>query len=155
MVKETQGIYKVSMKTLKIAIVREPESNPLGVGLNPRDIYNLAKVIYSGLDADQEHFTLFFLDTQKITGYKTVFSGGQYCTIVDPKIVFRNALLFGATRIILCHNHPGGNTTPSGEDMGITSQLVEAGKIIGIDVIDHIIITPGRGYLSMKEKGLL
>ena len=71
-------------------------------------------------------------------------------SIIHPREVFRLAILTGAHRIILSHNHPSGDTEPSDEDMKITRQLQEAGKLIGIEVLDHVIVGK-RGYWSLVE----
>jgi len=74
--------------------------------------------------------------------------------IAHPREVFRRAISNNAAQVILVHNHPSGDTQPSDDDIKITKQLVEAGKILGIEVLDHIVISQGS-YLSMKEKELL
>ena len=75
-------------------------------------------------------------------------------SIVHPREVFKAAILNNASRIICLHNHPSGDPEPSKEDIEITRRLVEAGEIIGIEVLDHVIIGEQR-YLSMKERGLM
>lgn len=112
----------------------------------------LLRGIYKGLDVDQEHFVLLALDHQgAITGCKVLFSGGMSASIVDFKIVFRVAILLGATRIVVAHNHPSGNPTPSPDDNNITRRLNAAGDLIGIPILDHIILGNGR-YWSFNEK---
>lgn len=77
------------------------------------------------------------------------------CSLVHPREVFRGAIAAGAAAIILCHNHPSGDTTPSAEDIRITRQLVEAGKIIDIKVLDHIIIGRKSDQVcSLRESGV-
>ena len=76
------------------------------------------------------------------------------CSLVHPREVFRVAIVEPAAGIIVLHNHPSGNPEPSGEDIQITRQLVDAGKIIGIPVHDHLIIA-GQNYTSFAEKGLI
>ena len=75
-------------------------------------------------------------------------------SIVHPREIYNLAVKKSAAAVILVHNHPSGDPTPSREDLEVTKRLVEAGKILGINVLDHIIIGEGR-YLSFKEKGLL
>ena len=72
---------------------------------------------------------------------------------IHPREVFADALADRAAGVILVHNHPSGNLEPSPEDIAITRQLVEAGKLLGIEVLDHIIISPS-GHLSLKERGI-
>ncbi len=72
--------------------------------------------------------------------------------VVHPREVFKTALAVSAAHIIVAHNHPSGDPTPSREDIEVTKKLIEAGKIIGVDVLDHVIIGDGR-HFSMKEAG--
>jgi DNA repair protein RadC len=79
-----------------------------------------------------------------------VTSGGLSSSIVHPREVFQRAILQGAAAIILCHNHPSGSTEPSQDDIKVTNKLVQAGKIVGIEVLDHIIIGDSS-FRSMKQ----
>ncbi len=104
-----------------------------------------------------EVFWVLGLDAQhKIVadGIISVTRGILNSSLVHPREVFRAALAANAYAIILCHNHPSGDPTPSGEDRLVTSQLVSAGKILGIDVLDHLIVGDGR-FTSFAESGLL
>lgn len=101
----------------------------------------------------QEHFVSLYLDTKnKVIHKQTVFVGSLNASIVHPREVFKEGLRRSAASIICFHNHPSGDPTPSREDIEVTKRLVEAGKIIGIDVLDHIVIGD-RSYVSLKEKG--
>jgi DNA repair protein RadC len=145
--------YTKTIKTITLK-VKEPEACH-GIASGSRQCFNIAKEIYKSLDDDQEHFTAFFMNSQnEIKGYKTLFTGGQTTANVDAKVVFRNALLFGATAMIVVHNHPSGTTTPSSEDKQITEELVNAGKILKIKVLDHLIIT-NNDYFSFADEGLI
>jgi len=121
----------------------------------PEDAAEFLQPIYKALDDDQEHFVLIFLTAGKkgiVTGYKVLFSGGQENIIVDPKVIFRNALLFGATAIVLSHNHPSGDLEPNEADISITKRCIEAGMLLGIQVVDHIIISPSGEWISLKQE---
>ena len=83
-----------------------------------------------------------------------VSTGTQSATLVHPREVFRLAIAEGAAGIILVHNHPSGDPTPSADDRAITRQLVDAGKLLDIPVYDHVVIGNGR-YVSFAEAGLL
>ena len=111
-------------------------------------------------ELEQEHFLAFFLDVKhRVRGFSTVSVGLIDRSQVHPREVFRNAILNGSSRVILAHNHPSNDPTPSAQDIDCTRQLVEAGKIIGIEVLDHVIIgdgeSAGRRYVSFREEGLL
>jgi len=103
----------------------------------------------------QEHFVCLYLNTKNQVIHKqTVFIGSLNSSIVHPREVFREALRRSAASIICFHNHPSGDPTPSREDIEVTKRLSECGKLLGIQVLDHIIIGDKR-YVSLKEKGYL
>ena len=94
---------------------------------SPKAAVPVLRQILSQLDADQEHFILLALSTQlNITGFTIVASGGLAGVVVDRRVLFRAALLLGATSILVAHNHPSGDSTPSPEDRALTRQLVAA-----------------------------
>lgn len=107
------------------------------------------------LDLPQEEFWILLLNraTQLIRKQK-VSLGGIHATYVDPKVIFKHALEAGAANIILAHNHPSGNTTPSQADLDLTRKLKEGGKLLDIQLLDHIIVA-GKSYLSFADEGLL
>lgn len=106
-------------------------------------------------DLKQEIFKVVFLNTANvIIGDHEVSAGGLAASIVEPRGVFTKALLENAASIICLHNHPSGNPEPSREDIRVTRQLVEAGRLMGVRVHDHLIIA-GNGYTSFAERGLL
>ncbi len=89
-----------------------------------------------------------------VLGVYLASSGGIAGTVCDPKLVFQVALKANASSIILAHNHPSGNLTPSEADRKLTKKLVEAGKLLDLPVCDHLILTE-EGYLSMADEGLM
>ena len=106
-------------------------------------------------DLKQEVFMVLSLSSaNRIIRERTVTKGLLNSSLTHPREVFREAILENAASVILMHNHPSGNLEPSREDIAITKQIVEAGKIIGISVHDHIIIA-GDGFTSMMERGLM
>jgi DNA repair protein RadC len=80
--------------------------------------------------------------------------GSLNASIVHPREVFRAAMKYSSAAIVCAHNHPSGDPTPSPEDIALTSRLVQAGEIVGIDVLDHLIIGDSR-FISLKEKGYM
>ena len=118
----------------------------------PLDVYRLSLDLVS---LYQEHFVVFFLNTKnRIIRRKTITIGSLSATVIHPREVFRAAIQHSSAAIVCVHNHPSGDPTPSFEDIEVTRRLVDAGKIIGIDVLDHVIV--GRdGYVSLKEGGLI
>lgn len=106
-------------------------------------------------DLKQEVFKVVLLNTANvIIGDHTVSEGGLAASIVEPRAVFQKAILDNAAAVICLHNHPSGNPEPSRDDVRVTQQLVEAGKLMGIPVHDHLIIA-GTQYTSLAERGLL
>ena len=121
----------------------------------PKDIYEvLTKVCRIQCNAE-EVFILITLNTKNIvTGYFEVHRGTINTSLVHPREVFKRALLNNASNIIVAHNHPSGDPNPSKEDIQITERLKEAGNLLGINLIDHIIVGEDK-YISLKEKGIL
>ena len=102
-----------------------------------------------------EEFKVILLNRNKrVLGIYTVTTGGLSECLVDTKLVFASALLGCATDIILAHNHPSGNKHPSVNDYRLTKQLREAGRVLGIEVVDHIIVTPDD-YYSFADEGVI
>ncbi len=144
-------VYKIKLKTMILKVSEPVISNGL---VTPELVFDFSKEIYKELDDDQEHFTILFLNQMnQVTGYKTLFSGGQTIAIVDIKVIFRNALLFGAVAIIAVHNHPSGNLTPSADDIIIFKKIEEAGELLDIRITDSLIISKDNFY-SFKKRGM-
>jgi DNA repair protein RadC len=145
-------IYMKKLKTITLKVKEDPA---LKNASNSKSAYEIAKNIYSNLSDDQEHFCILFLDNvNNITGYKVLFSGGMNAATVDLKVVFRNTLLFGACSLILVHNHPSHSLNASKEDIQITKEIKQAGKLLGVRILDHVILT-SNSYLSMADKGMI
>lgn len=106
-------------------------------------------------DLPREIFKVVLLNTSnRVIGDFNASEGGLSASIVEPRAVFRTAILQNAAAIICLHNHPSGNPEPSQEDVRVTRQLVDAGKLVGIPVHDHIIIA-GSTFTSLAERGLM
>jgi len=104
---------------------------------------------------NQEHLVVLFLNTKnQIIHRQTIFIGSLNASIVHPREIFREALKRSAASIICAHNHPSGDPTPSQEDIHVTRRLAEAGKIMGIELLDHLVIG-NNSFVSLKEKGYL
>lgn len=103
----------------------------------------------------QEHFVALFMNVKNEVLHKqTIFIGSLNSSIVHPREIFREAVKRSAASIIVAHNHPSGNPSPSPEDIEVTKRLVEAGSIMGIELLDHLIIGDHR-FISLKEKGYM
>ena len=120
--------------------------------LSPEDVWKLCGDIRN---SKKEHFVAFYLDTQnKLIERQIISIGTLNASLVHPREVFEPAVALHAASVIITHNHPSGDLDPSDEDAAVTKRLVEAGKILGIELIDHIIVTMA-GFLSFKEKHLV
>ena len=107
-------------------------------------------------DVDREHFVTILLNQKnRVIGVNTVSIGSLIASIVRPREVFKGAILSNAASIICGHNHPSSDCQPSREDRAITTRLVEAGKLLGISVLDHVIIGGDGRYFSFADENLL
>jgi DNA repair protein RadC len=103
----------------------------------------------------KEHLKVVFLNTKNIViDSKDISIGSLNASVVHPREIYSEAIRKSSSSIVICHNHPSGDPAPSQEDINITKRLFEVGKIIGIDLLDHIIIGDNC-FVSLKEKGIL
>jgi DNA repair protein RadC len=103
---------------------------------------------------DQEHLRVILLNTRnEVLGTHAIYVGNVNSSVVRPAEVFRPAVRANAPSLIVVHNHPSGNPAPSDDDIAITKDLVESGKMLGIEVLDHLIIGSGQRYVSMNKNG--
>ena len=121
--------------------------------LSPNDAYEMIKEQLEELDREQ--FIIACLNTKnEPTNISVVSVGSLNKAIVHPREVFKTAILSNAASIMAFHNHPSGETTPSQQDIQLTNRLYEAGELLGIKLLDHLIIGDGT-FTSLKEKGYL
>jgi DNA repair protein RadC len=117
----------------------------------PEDVADLLLAEMSTLD--REHFRAILLDTKnRILGLRTISIGSLNSSVVHAREVFKAAVSESAQAIVLVHNHPSGSPEPSPEDLAVTGRLAEAGRILGIEVVDHVILG-SQGFVSLKELG--
>ena len=119
---------------------------------SPEDVDGLLRGRIANLD--RENFVVVLLNTKnEVIEFPTISVGTLSASLDHPREVFKPAIRASAAGVILAHNHPSGRVEPSREDREVTGRLKEAARIIGIEVLDHVIL--GDGYFSMKEHGLL
>ena len=118
-----------------------------------KDAFEIFQSVLSDLQYE-EFWVLFLNRANKVIGKSPVSEGGMSGTVVDPKKLFKLALEQNASYLILSHNHPSGNLKPSDSDVQLTRKLCEAGKLIEIPVLDHLIIGD-QHYMSFADEGLL
>ena len=143
------SVYTVFLRRSDVFSVKERH-----IIRSPQDV---AAILSEYLkETDREHFVLLLLDTKNsVIGITTVSIGILDSALVHPREVYKPAILANAACIILAHNHPSGDPTPSAEDRRITQRLHEAGQILGIEVLDHIIVGEKNRFVSLKERGVL
>lgn len=118
-----------------------------------KDAYTILYPLIS--DLEHEEFWILYLDnSNKVIQKKQVSIGGKTGTLVDPRVVFKSALEFGAVSIILAHNHPSGILRPSVSDKTVTKKMTQAGTILDIKLLDHIIVTE-KNYFSFADEGMI
>ncbi len=134
----------------RLALFTEDARPAIG---GPRDVANL--LMPDLRYQKKEHLKSLLLDTKnRVLAIKTVSIGDLSSSIVHPREVYKDAVVASAAGIIVAHNHPSGDPTPSGEDVSVTKRLIQAGEIMGIDLLDHIVIGDGV-FVSLKERGLI
>ena len=154
-----EGIILVNLSILNLKVVKEKEVNYDWADKKINSPEKVAEVAINVLglhEQAEESFYIFTLDTKnKINGIFEVSKGSLNSSIVHPREVFKRALLQNANSIILLHNHPSSDPTPSKEDIDITNRLIEAGDLLGIRVLDHLVVGDQSNYISFKEKTLM
>ena len=119
---------------------------------SPADAANILMSLIG--DAEQEHLVVMLLDTKNcVIATQTLYIGNVNTSIIRTAEIFRQAIRRNAVSIIIAHNHPSGDPSPSPEDVQVTQRIVQAGKMMDIDVLDHLVIGKAR-YVSMKERRL-
>ena len=125
-----------------------PEEQPLS---KPRAVADYLVLRYGGLQ--QEALGALFLDIrQRLLAIREIFRGGLSRTTVEPGPILREAILLGASRIVLFHNHPSGDPSPSAEDILFTKALAEAGKVVGVSLLDHLVLGDLGRWISLSER---
>ena len=141
---------KAALEIGRRLLLQQPEQRPQIT--SPGDVANLLMLEMSHLE--QEHLRVVLLNTKNfVLKIDTIYIGSINSSAVRVGEVFKAALKQNAASIIVCHNHPSGDPTPSPEDVVVTRQLVEAGKLLGVEVLDHLVIGHGR-WVSLRERRL-
>ena len=152
-----QRSIRYRLKLATWTVVREPGQPSPRILCGPEEVALFAADLLREADDDKEHFWAIFLNAQNHYLLHTEVSiGTQSATLVQPREVLGPALREGAASIILIHNHPSGDPTPSREDVRLTHQLVEGAKLLDVRLHDHVIIGSGTGrWISFAQKGII
>jgi DNA repair protein RadC len=154
---EEKGVGPVKAVQIKAAIelgrrLNETAPNDLETINSPEQAAQLVR--YQMQASEQEELRVLLLDTRNhLLDNVQVYRGSTSTAQVRPGDIFKHAVRKNATAIIVIHNHPSGDPTPSPDDVAVTRELVQAGELMGVKVLDHIVIGQGR-HVSMKERGL-
>ena len=148
------GIGKIKAVEVKAAIelgVRISQASQIKIGQITSSRKAGEMLLGEMRDLQQEHVIVLYLNTKnEIIKKETIFIGGLNSSVAHPREIFRGAVRFSAARMIVGHNHPSGNPTPSEADILFTKRMFECGELMGIELLDHIIIGQ-ESYISLKE----
>ncbi|MBI3537410.1 MAG: DNA repair protein RadC [Chloroflexi bacterium] len=155
--KQLKGIGEVKAIELNAAfelgrrmLIESPEERP--IVRSPEDA---AKLLADMRASEQEVMRTVLLDTKnRVLATPTIYRGSLHTTVIRVTELFREAVRQNCAALILAHNHPSGDPTPSPEDIAVTREIVQAGKVLDIDVLDHVVIGAGDRFYSLKEHGL-
>jgi DNA repair protein RadC len=139
--------FRYLVPQIRLALIKEPGVEPQLL-TGPADLEKFVEPLKT---YSEEHFVSFHLDGKNaVIGYQIVSHGTLTASLVHPREVFKAALIGNSNSIIVAHNHPAGTLVPSKEDIETTKQLIEAGNILGVRVLDHIIVS-SNGIKSLRE----
>jgi len=149
--------FETSLELAEIKVSYKSRQKPKIKIADSREVFDVLYPLYDkNLIEYQELFFLLLLNrANNVLGWIKLSSGGTSGTVVDPKMVFTLALQTNASSIILSHNHPSGNIKPSQSDIDLTKNINNAGRLLEIKLLDHVIIAPEGLYYSFADEGLL
>jgi DNA repair protein RadC len=133
----------------RVCLIRENTGDEIIKINKESDVYELVKDELAGSDREMLLSVMLTVKNDLI-GVETVSIGSISASTTTPRDVFKSAILANAVAIIVCHNHPSGELTPSNEDIALTKQLIAAGELLGIKVLDHLIVS-NQGYKSLRD----
>ncbi|KKM13042.1 DNA repair protein RadC [Clostridiales bacterium PH28_bin88] len=158
MAQQSSGEKQAGRKRVQVVRVQMVKERSVTFATNkvcrPEDAASILADFLTG--ADREHFVVMCLDNKnKVNAINVAAVGILNAAPVHPREVFKPAILSNAAAVVLGHNHPSGDPKPSREDVELSTRLVEAGRLLGIEVLDHLVIGDDGRFTSMKERGLL
>ena len=149
-----QNVSLLNELAIRYEVETRPERSPDREQISTsKQVFDLLRVEMTPLA--QEQVRVLLLDRQlRVVGQRTIYQGNAYSALVRPAEVFRPAIVESAPSLIVVHNHPSGDATPSRNDINLTKDLVEVGKLLGVELLDHIVIGDGT-FTSIKNGGFL
>jgi len=153
--KASVDLFNSNLREIEIFYRNKVRMADLEKVAGSRDVYGVLQRIWSPRIEHVEEFMILCLNrANRVLGWAKVSQGGLSGTVADPKVIFQVALKSNACSLILAHNHPSGNLTPSEADIHLTRKLKEAGTLLDLPVLDHLIVS-SEGYYSFADEGLL
>jgi DNA repair protein RadC len=150
-----RDLFTSNLSEIEIYYRNKVRSSDMEKVCGSKDVYDVLQRIWSPrIDHVEEFMVLCLNRANKVLGWAKVSQGGLSGTVADPKIIYQIALKSNACSIILAHNHPSGNVQPSEADIQLTRKLKDAGLLLDLPVLDHLIVT-SEGYYSFADEGLL
>jgi DNA repair protein RadC len=139
---------------LRVQLVREGSITSETKSItDPKDAVEIFNMLYP--DLDRECLVVLILDMKnRVRGINTVSIGDLSSAITHPREIFKPAILANAASIFMLHNHPSGDPTPSADDMDVSLRIGDAGELLGIELIDHVVVGTDSSFVSLKERGL-
>ena len=147
-------VPQYAIPNIRFQVIRDGEAEaPIGQVRSPADAFAIVAPLIQ--HADSERFVVMLLDTKNnVLGMHTLYVGSLNTCVVRVGEVFKAAIVYGAASIILAHNHPSGDPTPSPEDVRVTELITDAGRLLDIAVLDHVVVGRNR-FVSLKERSLM
>jgi DNA repair protein RadC len=153
--KASVDLFNSNLREIEIFYRNKVRMADLEKVAGSRDVYDVLQRIWSPRIEHVEEFMILCLNrANRVLGWAKVSQGGLSGTVADPKVIFQVALKSNACSLILAHNHPSGNLTPSEADIHLTRKLKEAGTLLDLPVLDHLIVS-SEGYYSFADEGML
>lgn len=141
---------------VRVSLVRESTAIPAGSVCDTAARSAALARAFVPEGEEREHFIALYLDARSaLKGVSVVSIGTLSASLVHPREVFRPAIVAGAAAVVVCHNHPSGDCTPSAEDKDATRRLKLAGDLLGVPLLDHVILGSGESFFSFREHGLV
>ena len=122
---------------------------------NSREVYNVMKPLFAQNDDVETFYCLFLNGRNRIISIEKMFSGSISSAAIYPREIVKRVIALKTSAVIVAHNHPSGNLNPSESDTRITQKIKEAGNVMDIQLLDHLIITPGEDYYSFADNGVI
>lgn len=153
--KEPLNLFTSNLREIEVYYKNKVRISDMEKVCGSRDVYDVLQRVWSPkIDHVEEFIVLCLNRANKVLGWAKISQGGLSGTVADPKVIFQVALKSNACSLILAHNHPSGNLQPSEADIHLTRKLKDAGTLLDLPVLDHLIVS-SEGFYSFADEGLI